>query len=159
MTVCTDDVSDGFRARVGVVSRLPWVGTGRSEKGFFIAPGPASTALTGGSVRLRFEVDELGSTMPTVHTSSSPSDSLLVQPDDDELDPVSSTSETRSEVDVDVDEVVSALMVEYMWLEGLVCRRWAVDNRRAIPRTAEDKADAVEDPEDVETGREIATGR
>jgi hypothetical protein len=89
-------------------------------------------------------------------TSSSASDSLLVQPDEDELEPLSSTRDIRSDVDVDVDEVVSVLIFEYIVVDdAFVCRRCAVESRRAIPRTAEDSAAAVDELVEMEAGKEV----
>jgi len=67
----------------------------------------------------KFEDDELevGSTILTVRSISSPvSESLLVQPDEEELDPVSSTMEARSEEE-EAEEPVSVLRVEYIVAE------------------------------------------
>lgn len=70
--VWIDEVSDGFRALVGVMSFFELgvvlglyacVGIGRNEKGFFIAPGPARVTLTG-MVHPNCDVEELGSTIP-----------------------------------------------------------------------------------------------
>ena len=72
--------------------------------------------MVDGLLRPKFEDDELevDSTILTVRSTSSPvSESLLVQPDDEELDPVSSTMEARSEED-EAEEPVSVLRVEYI---------------------------------------------
>lgn len=73
----------------------------------------------------KFEDDELedGSTILTVRSISSPvSESLLVQPDDEELDPVSSTMEARSEEE-EAEEPVSVLRVEYIVAAVAIWRR------------------------------------
>lgn len=75
--------------------------------------------MVDGRLTPKFEDDELevGSTILTVRSISSPvSESLLVQPDDEELDPVSSTMEARSEEE-EAEEPVSVLRVEYIVAE------------------------------------------
>ena len=72
--------------------------------------------MVDGRLTLKFEDDELevGSTILTIRSISSPiSESLLVQPDDEELDPVSSTMEARTE-DEEVEEPVSVIRFEYI---------------------------------------------
>lgn len=75
--------------------------------------------MVDGRLMPKFEDDELevSSTILTVRSTSSPvSESLLVQPDDEELDPVSSTMEARSEEE-EAEEPVSVLRVEYIVAE------------------------------------------
>lgn len=72
--------------------------------------------MVDGRLTLKFEDDELevGSTILTIWSISSPiSESLLVQPDDEELDPVSSTMEARTE-DEEAEEPVSVIRFEYI---------------------------------------------
>ena len=72
--------------------------------------------MVNGRLTLKFEDDELevGSTILTIWSISSPiSESLLVQPDDEELDPVSSTMEARTE-DEEAEEPVSVIRFEYI---------------------------------------------
>ena len=72
--------------------------------------------MVDGRLTLKFEDDELevGSTILTIRSISSPiSESLLVQPDDEELDPVSSTMEARTE-DEEAEEPVSVIRFEYI---------------------------------------------
>lgn len=72
--------------------------------------------MVNGRLTLKFEDDklEVGSTILTIQLISSPiSESLLVQPDDEELDPVSSTMEARTE-DEEAEEPVSVIRFEYI---------------------------------------------
>ena len=86
-------------------------------------PGPARTVLP--KVFPRLEEDELGSTiLIKVSCSSSASESLLLaQPEEDELEPVSSVRDAKSDADVEAEAVLSELMFAGAGTGPFPCRR------------------------------------